>query len=108
MLGVRCLRGGGSLLRQNSATVGGSTGDTGGGNSAVFSTFNIRPIGVAWKESTSNGPRPPSPIIAPWRRHCAIICCGGEENLTLDYGQLRLRIDNPGLSQHYSSAISIL
>ena len=27
----------------------------------MFSTFNIMPIGVAWKESTANGPRPPSP-----------------------------------------------
>ena len=26
---------------------------------AMFSTFNIMPIGVAWKESASNGPRPP-------------------------------------------------
>ena len=27
---------------------------------ANFSAFNIMPVGVAWKESTSNGPRPPN------------------------------------------------
>ena len=36
---------------------------------AIFSTFNVMPIGVAWRESTSNGPRPPSrcAVVPPWR-----------------------------------------
>ena len=29
---------------------------------AMFSTFNIMPMGVAWKESTSNDPRPPQSL----------------------------------------------
>ena len=43
--------------------MGGGTGDRGGGGTVptIFLTFNIMPMGmgVAWKESTSNGPRPP-------------------------------------------------
>ena len=31
----------------------------GGPVPAIFSAFNITPMGVAWKESTSNGSRPP-------------------------------------------------
>ena len=38
--------------------------DTGGGREgpvpANFSAFYIMPMGGAWKESTSNGPRPPN------------------------------------------------
>ena len=33
---------------------------------ANFSAFNIMPMGGAWKDSTSNDPRPP--IVATWRR----------------------------------------
>ena len=33
---------------------------------AIFTTFNIMPIIVAWKESTSNRPGPPA--VAPWSR----------------------------------------
>ena len=46
-----------------SVTMGGGTGVDGGGGDrspASFSTFNIMPIGVAWKESTSNDTRPPN------------------------------------------------
>ena len=38
--------------------MGGGTGG-GGAAPAIFPTFIIMPIGVAWKESTSNGPPPP-------------------------------------------------
>ena len=52
--------------------MGGGTGGGGGRGDrspAHFSAFNIVPMDGAWKESTSNGPRPPSPsIVAPWRR----------------------------------------
>ena len=48
--------------------MGGGTGGGGGGGPATFSAFNIVPIGVTWKESTSNGPRPPPPIVATWLR----------------------------------------
>ena len=37
---------------------GGTKEGTGRNDPAIFSTFNIRPIGVAWPESTSNSPRP--------------------------------------------------
>ena len=37
---------------------GGTAWDGAGRSPAMFSTFNIMPIGVAWKESSSNGPRP--------------------------------------------------
>ena len=41
--------------------MGGGTGEGGGDRTpANFSTFNIMPMGVAWKESTSNGPHPPN------------------------------------------------
>ena len=39
--------------------MGGSTGGTGDQSPANFSVLNIIPMGGAWKESTSNGPRPP-------------------------------------------------
>ena len=45
------------------SVMGGGTGGTRDRSPAMFSTFNIMPIGVAWKESTSNGPRPPHPPI---------------------------------------------
>ena len=37
-----------------------ATGETGGGGPVLanFPEFNIMPMGVAWKESTSNGSRP--------------------------------------------------
>ena len=36
-------------------------GGDGGPIPAIVLTLNIMPIGVAWKESTSNGPHPPPP-----------------------------------------------
>ena len=40
--------------------MGGATaGDEGNTSPAIISIFNIRPMDVAWKESTSNGFRPP-------------------------------------------------
>ena len=51
--------------------MGGGNGGGGGGGTgtpANFSAFNIMPMGVAWKELTSNGPRPPPQIVTPWRR----------------------------------------
>ena len=62
----RVWRGGGALYH-----MGGGTGG-GGAVPSNFSAFNIMPMGVAWKESTSNGPRPPPPIVAPWRRPCTV------------------------------------
>ena len=38
---------------------------------AILSAFNITPMDVSWKESTSNGPRPP--IVAPWRCLCCLV-----------------------------------
>ena len=48
---------------------------TGDRSPANFSVFNIMPMVVAWKELTSNSPRPPPPgggdedesRAAPWR-----------------------------------------
>ena len=37
---------------------GAAAGDAGDASPAILSTYNIRPLDVAWKESTSNGPRP--------------------------------------------------
>ena len=51
------------------AAPGGGRGDR---SPANFSTFNIMPMGGAWKESTSNGPRPPNrravapPLLQGW------------------------------------------
>ena len=48
-----------------STVLGGGTGRDGGPDPRIFltfrllTTFKIMPIGVAWKEFTSNGPRPP-------------------------------------------------
>ena len=54
--------------------MGSGSGGMGGGDRspANFSEFNIMPMGIAWKESTSNGPLPPPPPIVelwhcPWR-----------------------------------------
>ena len=47
---------------------GGTEGGRGDRSPANISAFNIMPMGVAWKESTSNGSRPPPPIVASWRR----------------------------------------
>ena len=47
------------------STMGGGTGGGGDRSPAIFSTFNIVPIGFAWKASTSNGPRPPRCGAAP-------------------------------------------
>ena len=48
--------------------MGGGNGGDGGTGPPQLSALNIMPMGGAWKELTSNGPRPPSTIIAPWRR----------------------------------------
>ena len=39
---------------------GGGGGDGRDRSPANFSTFSIMAMGGAWKESTSNGPRPPN------------------------------------------------
>ena len=41
--------------------MGGGGGRRGDRSPANFSVFNIMTMGGAWKESTSNGPRPPPP-----------------------------------------------
>ena len=47
-------------LTQDLQAMGGATaGDEGDASPAIIPIFNIRPMDVAWKESTSNGPRPP-------------------------------------------------
>ena len=48
--------------------MGGGTGGMGDWSPANFLAFNIMPMGVAWKEWNSNGPRPPPPnrrAVAP-------------------------------------------
>ena len=47
-------------------------GPRGDRSPANLSAFNIMPMGVVWKESTSNGHRPPPPIVAPWHRPCTL------------------------------------
>ena len=46
-----------SVLRNRGSAAG---GDGGKASPSIFSTFNITPMDVAWKESTSNGSRPPN------------------------------------------------
>ena len=61
-----------SSVPQSWAAASGGRGGGGDRSPANFSAFKIMPMGGAWKESTSNGPRPPPPppIVAPWRRPC--------------------------------------
>ena len=40
--------------------MGGGYGGDGGTGPPQLSAFNIMPMGGAWKELTSNGPRPPN------------------------------------------------
>ena len=43
---------------------------------ANFSALNIIPMGVAWKEWTSNGPRPPPPqIVDPGHNGYLLLSC---------------------------------
>ena len=69
--------------------MGGGTGGGGGAVPSNFSAFNIMPMGVAWKESTSNGPRAPPPnrrALAP-PLHCAgwtgVLLCAGCQPMPL-------------------------
>ena len=61
------------------ANMGGGTGGGGGDRSpANFLAFNIMPMDVAWKESTSNGSRP----LQSSRRGAALACEFAARHLT--------------------------